>query len=132
VLNQDIGFVEPGQEAIVKIDSFPFTRYGVLHGKVLRVSRDAVNDRDAQAAGDTISVGSGQTLPPVTGTQKTQNLVFPVAIALEQQSFLADGKEIGLTPGMTVSVEIRTGDRRVIDYLLSPLREATSQAGRER
>jgi len=68
----------------------------------------------------------------VTGTQKTQSLVFPVTIGLEQQSFQADGKVIPLTPGMTVSVEIRTGERRAIDYLLSPLREATSQAGRER
>ena len=132
VLNSDIGFIEPGQEAIIKIDSFPFTRYGVMQGKVLRVSRDAISDRDVQGASDTISVSQGQSVAPVTGTQKTQNLVFPVTIGLDRSTFIVDGKEVPLTPGMTVSVEIRTGERRAIDYILSPLKEVVSQAGRER
>jgi hemolysin D len=132
VLNGDIGFIELGQEAVVKIDSFPFTRYGVMHGTVTRVSRDAVSDKEAQGASDPISVGQGQSLPPVTGIQKTQNLVFPVTIGLDRNTFDVDGKEVPLTPGMTVSVEIRTGERRAIDYILSPLRETISQAGRER
>jgi membrane fusion protein, hemolysin D len=132
VLNGDIGFIELGQEAVVKIDSFPFTRYGVMHGTVTRLSRDAVSDKEAQGASDSISVGQGQSLPPVTGTQKIQNLVFPVTIGLDRNTFDVDGKEVPLTPGMTVSVEIRTGERRAIDYILSPLRETVSQAGRER
>jgi hemolysin D len=132
VLNSDIGFIEPGQEAVIKIDSFPFTRYGVMQGKVIRVSRDAVSDRDAQGASDSVSVGQGQSVAPVTGIQRTQNLVFPVTTGLDRNTFLVDGKEVPLTPGMTVSVEIRTGERRAIDYLLSPLRETVSQAGRER
>ena len=87
VLNSDIGFVEPGQDAVVKVDSFPFTRYGVMNAKVLRVSRDAMSDKDAQGASDPVSVGQGQSLPPVTGSQKTQNLVFPVTIGLDQRTF---------------------------------------------
>src|SRR5205085_12572932 len=94
VLNPDIGFNEPGQEAIIKIDSFPFTRYGVMQGKVLRVSRDAISDRDVQGASDTISVSQGQSVAPVTGTQKTQNLVFPVTIGLDRSTFIVDGKEV--------------------------------------
>jgi hemolysin D len=132
ISNGDIGFIEPGQDVVVKIDSFPFTRYGVVHGRVTRVSRDAVSDRDAQGASDSISVGQGQSVSTATGTEKTQNLVFPITIGLDQNTFTADGKKMALTPGMTASVEIRTGERRAIDYLLSPLRETTAQAGRER
>jgi hemolysin D len=132
VQNKDIGFVMPGQEAVVKIDAFPFTRYGSIEGKVLRVSRDAVDDKDAGGAGDAVSMARGQSLAPVSGTPRTQNLVFPVTIELSRSTIEADGKTVALTPGMTTSVEIRTGDRRVIDYLLSPVRETTSTAGHER
>ncbi|TNC06030.1 HlyD family type I secretion periplasmic adaptor subunit, partial [Methylobacterium terricola] len=62
----------------------------------------------------------------------TQNLIFPVTVALSQTFIKADGKDVALTPGMTATVEIRTGRRRVIDYLLSPVRETTSTAGHER
>ncbi|BCM88036.1 HlyD family type I secretion periplasmic adaptor subunit [Methylobacterium indicum] len=132
VQNKDIGFVLPGQEAVVKIDAFPFTRYGSIEGRVVRVSRDAVDDREAGGGSDALSVARGQGLNPVTGTQKTQNLIFPVTVALSQTVIKADGKDVALTPGMTATVEIRTGRRRVIDYLLSPVRETTSTAGHER
>ena len=59
----------------------------------------------------------------------TQNLVFPATIRLAQRAIQIDGKEVALTPGMAVTVEIKTGRRRAIDYLLSPLREVASQAG---
>ncbi len=132
VQNKDIGFVLPGQEAVVKIDAFPFTRYGSIDGKVVRVSRDAVDDREAGGGSDALSVARGQGLNPVTGTQKTQNLIFPVTVALSRTVIKADGKDVALTPGMTATVEIRTGRRRVIDYLLSPVRETTATAGHER
>lgn len=132
VQNKDIGFILPDQEAVVKIDAFPFTRYGSIEGRVVRVSRDAVDDREAGGGSDALSVARGQGLNPVTGTQKTQNLIFPVTVALSQTVIKADGKEVALTPGMTATVEIRTGRRRVIDYLLSPVRETTSTAGHER
>ncbi len=132
VQNKDIGFILPDQEAVVKIDAFPFTRYGSIEGRVVRVSRDAVDDREAGGGSDAVSVARGQGLNPVTGTQKTQNLIFPVTVALSQTVIKADGKDVALTPGMTATVEIRTGRRRVIDYLLSPVRETTSTAGHER
>ncbi|GJD52131.1 Hemolysin secretion protein D, chromosomal [Methylobacterium crusticola] len=132
VQNKDIGFVIPGQEAVVKIDAFPFTRYGTIEGTVLRVSRDAVDDRDASGSSDALSVARGQGLSPVSGMPRTQNLIFPVTIALSRSSIAADGQTVALTPGMTATVEIRTGSRRVIDYVLSPVRETTATAGHER
>ncbi len=63
---------------------------------------------------------------------KTQNLVFPATIRLAQRFIDVDGQQIALRPGMAVTVEVRTGRRRAIDYLLSPLREVASEAGRER
>jgi hemolysin D len=132
VQNKDIGFILPDQEAVVKIDAFPFTRYGSIDGRVVRVSRDAVDDREAGGGSDALSVARSQGVNPVTGMPKTQNLIFPVTVALSQTFIKADGKEVALTPGMTATVEIRTGRRRVIDYLLSPVRETTSTAGHER
>lgn len=132
VLNQDIGFVLLGQDAVVKIDSFPFTRYGTVEGKVIRISRDAIDDRDASGSTDVLSLARGQNIGAVTGTPRTQNLVFPVTIEVEKNNIVADGKPVVLSPGMTATVEIRTGNRRVIDYVLSPITETTSTAGHER
>jgi hemolysin D len=106
VLNRDIGFVEPGQQVIIKVESFPFTRYGTLEGKVIRVSHDAISEKDASVATDAVSIAAGQATAPVTGTQQTQNLVFPVTISLARPMMSIDGKDVPLTPGMTVSVEI--------------------------
>lgn len=107
VLNKDIGFVKPGQRATVKIESFPYTRYGYLEGVVETVSHDAAQDEQL-------------------------GLVFPARVKLETASLMVEGVEVALTPGMRLSVEIKTGKRRVIDYLLSPLRQHGGEALRER
>ena len=107
VLNKDIGFVKPGQRATVKVESFPYTRYGYLEGIVETVSHDAAQDEQL-------------------------GLVFPARVRLAGASLQIDGVEVGLTPGMALSVEIKTGKRRVIDYLLSPLRQHAGEALRER
>ena len=132
VENKDIGFVTLGQEAIVKVDAFPFTRYGTLDGKVAQVSRDAIEAREANASSDAESVARGQSVDQTTGTAPMENLVYPVKVDLDRDTIAADGKDVRLTPGMTVSVEILTGHRRVIDYLLAPILETTSTAGHER
>ncbi len=133
VINQDIGFVETGQDAVIKIEAFPFTRYGTINGKVVRVSRDAVDEREAQGMADpmTSSRPSGAQSAGATSS-RSQNLVFPATVRLEKRTILVEGKEIPLSPGMAVTVEILTGHRRAIDYVLSPLREITSSSGRER
>ena len=68
VLNRDIGFIEIGQAAVVKLEAFPFTKYGTIAGKVVRISRDAVDDRDAQSAGDPTT--AGRSVAPASGSQQ--------------------------------------------------------------
>jgi hemolysin D len=132
VQNKDIGFVSVGQHATVKVDAFPFTRYGTLDGTVVRVSRDAVDERDASGSSDTLSVARGGGVSPVSGTPRTQNLVFPVTVELVRDVIPTESGVVRLSAGMTTNVEIRTGSRRVIDYVLAPIRETVSQAGHER
>ncbi|KLD78354.1 HlyD family type I secretion periplasmic adaptor subunit [Xanthomonas hyacinthi] len=107
VLNKDIGFVRPGQRATVKVESFPYTRYGYLEGTVQSVSHDAAQD-------------------------EKMGLVFPTRVKLSDPTLMIDGVKVALTPGMNLSIEIKTGRRRVIDYLLSPLHQHGHEALRER
>lgn len=131
IANDDIGFVKTGQPAVVKVDAFPFTRYGTIGGTVANVSNDAVDERDATELTDAATAarpqGAATGAPP-----RAQNLVFPATIRLAERTINIDGKEVDLIPGMAVTVEIKTGQRRAIDYLLSPLREIASGAGHER
>jgi len=132
VQNQDIGFIEMGQQAVVKIDAFPFTRFGTIAGTVTKVSRDAVEEREAQSLSDPAGQQrQGGQQPPSNGG-RGQNLVFPATIKLAATSIDVDGKQIPLSPGMAVTVEVRTGERRAIDYLLSPLRDIASSSAKER
>lgn len=131
IANKDIGFVRPGQPAIVKVESFPFTRYGVIEAEVVKVSRDAVEDREATAMTDAAGAARPQGAAGPNAS-RTQNLVFPATIRLARRSIVVDGREVPLTPGMAVTVEVKTGQRRAIDFVLSPLSEVLSTWGRER
>lgn len=128
--NKDIGFVEAGQPAVVKVEAFPFTRYGTVEGNVLKVSRDSVDEREATALND--PKAGARASPSTADIAKTQNLVFPATIGLSKTAISVDGKEIPLSPGMAVTVEILTGKRRALDYILSPLREVASTSAHER
>jgi hemolysin D len=128
--NQDIGFVKEGQDAVVKIESFPFTRYGTINARVTRVARDAIPQPEAEqtetsAAKTTRSTNSGTA-------QRTQNLVFPVTLKPETTLIGIDGTNIALQAGMATTVEIRTGSRRILEYIFSPLVQIGSEAMRER
>ena len=125
ILNKDIGFVETDQKATVKVDAFPFTRYGTVDGTVKTVSRDAVALKDAADAAATV----GQS-PAQQG--RAQSYVFPATITLATDKIASGDKLLPLSPGMSVTVEIKTGQRRVIDFLLSPLRENAAGVGHER
>jgi hemolysin D len=127
--NKDIGFVKEGQQAIVKVESFPFTRYGTIEGKVTRVARDAIPEPDA----DTQEKDPTQPARHVAnGAQRTQNLVFPVTLQLEKNSVNVDGANMPISAGMAVTVEIRTGSRRILEYVFSPLVQIGSEAIKER
>lgn len=128
--NKDIGFVKSAQQAVVKIESFPFTRYGTLDANVTRVALDAIPEPDAQ----TIEGNPSRSTKSNTfaGAQRTQNLVFPVTLVTDQPSMNIDGVQVPLSPGMAVTVEIKTGKRRILEYLFSPLVETASRAMKER
>lgn len=105
--NKDIGFVQVGQRAEIKFETFPFTRYGTVAATISRVSADAVNDEKRGA-------------------------VFPVTLLMNAATIDIDGKPIRLSPGMNLTAEIKTGRRRVIEFLFSPLQRAGSESLRER
>jgi hemolysin D len=125
VLNQDIGFVAEGQEAVIKLEAFPFTRYGTVPGKIKIVSEDAV--------GGGASEGTSPSEAQSTQREKSSNqLLYAARVTLDATTMNVDGKEVKLTPGMAATVEIKTGKRKLIEYLLSPLMRMTDEAGRER
>lgn len=129
--NQDIGFVKPGQMAVVKVESFPFTRYGTLPAQVNRIAQDAIAQPDAQQA-EADPTKSNRQDKLFVGAQRVQNLVFPVTLTLADPTIIVEGQRVPLSPGMAVSVEIATGKRRILDYLFSPIAEVGSKALRER
>lgn len=128
--NKDIGFVEAGQEAQVKIESFPFTRYGAIEAVVTRVATDAIPEQDAsQIEGDPARATKSSGF---AGAQRTQNLVFPATLTPRRTEMDVGDKRVPLSPGMAVTVEIRTGSRRILEYVFSPLVETASKAMKER
>jgi hemolysin D len=129
--NADIGFIKPGQQAIVKVDAFPFTRYGVLHGRVTRVATDAIDEENARRAeANATNLTNSANVQPSTNGQP--NFVFPVTIALDEDTIRVGDSNFRLSPGMTVTGEVNTDNRRVIDYFFSPLAKVASEALRER
>lgn len=107
ISNQDIGFVNIGQTAEVKLETFPYTKYGTVVATVAVVSADAVTD-------------------------EKKGSYYPAILTLTQKDMLIDGKRVNLSPGMNITAEIKTGKRRVIEYLLSPVQRAGSESLRER
>lgn len=105
--NKDIGFVNPGQDAEVKVETFPFTKYGTIHGTITQVSSDAIQDDKL-------------------------GLIYSTRVKLARDTIRVENKTVRLSPGMAVTVEVKTGTRRVIEYFLSPLMQVTSESLRER
>lgn len=132
VSNLDIGFVKLGDDAVVKVDAFPFTRFGALHGKVVKIASGAIAEQDAKRALANATAAANVSAVAPTPPGQPESFVFPVTIALDETAMKIDDAIIPLMPGMTVTVEIRTGSRRVIDYLLSPLAKIRSEAFKER
>lgn len=107
VLNRDIGFVREGQPVRVKLEAFPFTDYGLIEGVVETISRDAIED-------------------------ERLGLVYSARIRLNRDHLVIAGRRQPVGPGMAVQAEIKTGTRRIIQYLLSPISQVMDEAGRER
>ncbi len=107
ILNKDIGFVHEGQSVAVKLEAFPFTDFGFVDGTVEHISRDAIADEN-------------------------YGLVFIARVRLDRTDIELNGKRVELAPGMSVQAEIKTGERRIIQYLLSPIMKTIDEAARER
>lgn len=107
ILNKDIGFIAEGDTVEVKLETFPFTKYGVIHGELENLSRDAVEDEKL-------------------------GLIYIARIALEQEFIMVQGREVRLSPGMAATAEVKTGTRRLIEFLMSPLLRYKDEALRER
>jgi hemolysin D len=128
VSNRDIGFVHAGQEAEIKIDTFNFTRYGLLHGQVLTVSQDAVIRDRKQDRFDDRELGTQND----TSEPKGQELNYTARISLDRTQMQIDDRMVNLSPGMATTVEIKTGSRTILSYLLSPLLRYRQETLRER
>jgi hemolysin D len=129
VSNRDIGFVYVGQPAEIKVDTFNFTRYGLLHGTVLSLSKDAIT-RDLQQ--DKNADNKTPTSADSSSEPRGQELVYSARVSLDRAQMQVEDKLVNLSPGMAVTVEIETGSRRVISYLLSPLLKYKQESLRER
>jgi membrane fusion protein, hemolysin D len=128
VSNRDIGFIHSGQQAEIKVDTFNFTRYGLLHGQVLNVSQDAiVRERQLDRSGDRALGTQNDSSEP-----KGQELNYSARISLDRTRMQIDDRMVNLSPGMAVTVEIKTGSRSILSYLLSPLLRSRQEALRER
>jgi hemolysin D len=128
VLNRDIGFVHEGEQAEIKVDAFNFSRYGLLHGKVLSISQDAISrDKPPDKAG-----AANPGAEDATSEPKGQELVYAARVSLDRAKMQVEDRLVNLAPGMAVTVEIKTGSRRIISYLLSPLIKFRQESLRER
>jgi hemolysin D len=128
VSNRDVGFVHAGQEAEIKIDTFNFTRYGLLHGQVLTVSQDAVIRDRKQDRSDDRGLGAQND----TSEPKGQELNYTARISLDRTRMQIEDRIVNLSPGMAATVEIKTGSRTILSYLLSPLLRYRQETLRER
>ncbi len=105
--NKDIGFVQEGQEAAIKVETFPFTKYGLVDAVIMNVSNDATPDENL-------------------------GLVYAMRVKMFQTTMQVKDKIINLSPGMAVTVEVNLGKRRLIEFLLSPLLRYKNESVRER
>jgi membrane fusion protein, hemolysin D len=128
VSNRDIGFVHPGQDAQTKVDTFNFTRYGLLHGHVVSVSPDAIVRETPQDKNNSKPKGAESESSEPNG----QEFVYSARISLDRTQIQVDDALANLSPGMAVTVEIRTGSRAVLSYLLSPLLRYQHESMHER
>ncbi|MBM0742629.1 HlyD family type I secretion periplasmic adaptor subunit [Phormidium sp. CLA17] len=108
VLNRDIGFIQAGQRVKVKMATFPFQEFGIVEGTVMKVSPNAIVEKDQ----------NGQSQGPV----------FPTRIQLNKQAIDVNGKKVELTPGMSASGEIVTRKKSVLTFLIEPVTRRFSEA----
>lgn len=128
VSNRDIGFVHVGQDVEIKVDTFNFTRYGLIHGKVLSISQDAISHDKPQDRSDDPTPGATTS----SSEPKGQELVYAARLSLDRTQMQVEENLVNLSPGMAITGEIKTGSHAIISYLLSPLLKYSQESLRER
>lgn len=111
----DIGFIHPGQDAAIKLDAFDYSIYGILHGKVSYISPDALNEE-------------GRSGPEIY--YRVHISISPAALAGGNGQ--GGARKIEIQPGMTASVDIRTGSRTVLQFITKPITKTLSESLHER
>ena len=107
ILNRDIGFVEPGQKVEVKVETFEFTKYGSIPGTIRKIAHDVTMD---------------EQFGPV----------YRALIEMDRDTIDVGNKPIKLIPGMSVTVDVNVGERRLIEYILTPILRYKNESLRER
>ncbi len=105
--NKDIGFAREGMPAEIKVQTFPFTKYGVIEGEVMSVSNDATVDEQ-------------------------RGLIYGMQIKMNAHTIRVNGTDVKLKPGMPVTAEVQTGHRRIIEFFMAPLLKYKNESIRER
>ena len=105
--NKDIGFVRSSQKAEIKVHTFPFTKYGVIDAEVVNISTDAIADEKL-------------------------GLIYKMKLKMDNSKLWVDDREVQLMPGMAISAEVKTGHRRIIEYISAPLLRYKDESVRER
>jgi hemolysin D len=134
ILNKDVGQLKIGDTAAIKLEAFPFTRYGTIPGSLTQLSRDAVQD---EKLGLIYQAKVQMTCnPPRTGevaVRSTDGGVDPKS-TIDPRSSRAKSRDYlcaHITPGMATTTDIKTDQRRIITFLLSPIQRRLAEAGRE-
>lgn len=120
--NEDAGFVRLNQQVKVKLSAYPFQKYGMVDGIVMQVSADATDKGSANQQSQDVNQESSNP----------NQLAYRTLVKLNQQHLEIEGDKLTLSPGMQVAAEIKLTDQTVLEYLLSPVRRAFHEAGRER
>jgi len=119
IKNDDVGFVYPQQKVKVKLAPYPFAKYGMLDGEIIRIQADSDS-------------GQSQSQDQSRDKPQAQPSVYKAIVSLNSQILESDGQKLKLRAGMQVVAEINQGSRTVMQYLLSPVSKTLYESGRER
>lgn len=107
---KDIAFINPKQKAIVKITAYDFSIYGGLDGKIVEISADSIKDKES----------------------KDEKSYYKVVVRTEKNYLEKDGEKLPIIPGMIASVDIKTGKKTILDFILKPILKTKQNALHER
>ncbi|TPL46659.1 HlyD family type I secretion periplasmic adaptor subunit [Mesorhizobium sp. B2-4-6] len=105
---RDVAFIQPNQEALIKVTAYDFSIFGGIEGKVSNITADSLVD------------------------QKTGEPYYQVRVATDKSTLIRNGKTYSIIPGMICSVDIKTGRKTILNYLLKPINKARQEAMSER